>query len=77
MLGGEIPRVVPYSLGADRVILDDVSRLGLHRRHAVHYGGMPDEALLLSVPKSAHHLAHWSWMDAKGIGHLYMVWREE
>ena len=68
---------VPYRIGSDLVIQDDVSRFGLHRLHIIHYRGMPDvEAQMQGVPRNAVKVHAWVWMDEKGTGHQVIVWKE-
>ncbi len=76
------PRVMPYHLGADTVIEDDVSRYGLHQRHIIRIGAMPDvDANLQSLPRTVHFWRCWVWLgeDHRGrlIGHQVIAWKEK
>ena len=61
--------------GGDLLIKDDVSLRGLHRRHIIRYGGLPDvEGWRKTVPSFAKW---WAYMDDDGkVGHLWMAWKE-
>lgn len=61
-------------VGPDRLVKDDISPYGLHRRHVIRYGGLPDvESWRGTVPENA---SSWTVMDDKDIGHLWMAWKE-
>lgn len=63
-----------YLVGADRVVLDDVTRFGLHRKHIVRTGGMPDvTAWQETYPQADVQV----YMDAHGTGHLWIYWKSE
>lgn len=68
----------PYYIGQDTVIRDDVVKeTGLHRRHVIRRGAMPDvDGLRAYPPRGACVLGAWAWMNEKGTGHFYIVWRE-
>lgn|GEM_PF-4059585 len=62
-------------VAGDQLILDDVTRYGLHRRHVIRYGGPPDvEGWRMTVPERARH---WSYVDERQVGHLWMAWKEK
>jgi hypothetical protein len=64
-------------VGSERVIKDDVSRLGLHRKHVVRCGELPDvEAWKNTVPDGATKVSYWVYKDDDGIGHLWLCWKE-
>jgi hypothetical protein len=65
---------VIFTAGPDMVIVDDVTRYGLHRRHIVRLGGFPDEAWLDTVEDARVHA--WQYMDDHNVGHLWMAWKE-
>lgn len=68
---------VPYRVGADLVIQDDISRFGLRRRHIIHHRGMPDiDAQMQGVRKDAVNVHSWAWMAKDGTGHQLIVWKE-
>jgi hypothetical protein len=63
-------------VGKDRLILEDVTRFGLHRRHVVCFAGLPDPSWIMTAPKDADVNA-WSYTDEIGIGHLWICWKEK
>ncbi len=70
-------RPVPYFMGSDQVIEEEISRFGLHRRHLIHRHGVIDcEAQMQGVPKDAHCVHSWIWTDTAGTGHQVIVWKE-
>ena len=71
-------RMVPYYLGVDQVIRDDLNSNGWRRRHMIHKGKMVDvDALMMSLPKAAKRVYPVAWMGEDGTGHLYIVWKED
>jgi len=63
-------------IGPDRLVEDDVTRYGLHRRHVVRLGGLPDDSWLDLVPADARMVNGWRYMDGNDIGHLWICWKE-
>jgi len=61
-----------YLVGSDRVLIDDVTQYGLHRKHIVRKGAMPD---LTSWVYPAHAEV-FVFMSENGIGHLWIFWKE-
>lgn len=60
--------------GGDLLMVDDVTRYGLHRRHIVRYGGLPDlDGWLTTVPDV--QIYGWIYM-VEDVGHLWLVWKE-
>lgn len=72
----ELQRTTLVIIGADRLIQDDTSRFGIRRRHIIRRGDLPDPAWLAEVEKEHPAAAHWFYMDANEIGHLYIAWKE-
>lgn len=65
---------VLMQVGDDYLIKDDVSRFGLHRRHVIREGGLPDVSWVETQKKTAE-VSYWMYMDDKDIGHLWMTWK--
>jgi len=71
-------RRVPYMMGEDTVIEEEISCFGLHRRHLMHRHGMPDAgAQMQGIPKNAISVRGWTWIDEKDTGHLVLAWKEQ
>lgn len=63
-----------YWVAGDRVLIDDVTRYGLHRKHVVRSGGMPDiETWRQAFPQADSQV----YMDQDGTGHLWLYWKKE
>ncbi len=62
-----------YWVNGDHVLLDDVTRYGLHRKHIVRPGGVPDvDAWRLAFPQARIQL----YQDQAGAWHLWLYWKE-
>lgn len=61
-------------IGVDRLVKDDVSPAGLHRRHIIRYGGLPDLDAWLYI--SPDHAKGWTYIDDHGDGHLWLAWKD-
>jgi len=61
--------------GEDYLILDDVSRYGLHRRHIVREGDLPDPSWV-EVLQKKEKVQAWGYMDDQNIGHLWITWKD-
>ncbi len=73
----ELPRV-PYWMGSDQVIEEEISRFGLHRRELIRRHGCPDiEMQLQGVPHGARLLHGWTWTDQRDVTHLVLAWKEQ
>jgi hypothetical protein len=64
-------------VGPDRLILDNVSRFGLHRRHVICYGDLPDAEAWLGAVKTEARIDAWIFMDDCQIGHLWFCWKDK
>ena len=63
-----------YWVDGDRVMIDDVTRYGLHRKHIVRSGAMPNvESWGASFPQATQA----AYMDEHGNGHLWLFWKEQ
>jgi len=73
---GQLSEKALVVVGPDRLILEDTTRYGLHRMHIIRFGELPDvDGWRRSVPDglTIYRLA----FIHQGIGHLWMVWKEE
>jgi hypothetical protein len=73
----ELQRTTIAVVKNDRLILDDTSRLGLHRKHIIRRGELPDPAWLECALKEHPDATHFYFMDTHEIGHLYIVWKDQ
>jgi hypothetical protein len=69
--------VISMQVGDDYLIQDDVTSAGLHRRHIVRDGDLPDPAWLDPIKAITNRVWAWNYKDNQGIGHLVIGWKEE
>ena len=65
-------------IGADRVLLDDITRYGLRRWVVARLGEPPEVADLLEIVARITQAIVHAWCVAKddGYWYLWMVWKE-
>ena len=63
-----------YWVNNDRVLIDDVTRYGLHRKHVIRPHGMPDVQAWTRAFPQAQYLVY---VSKDGTGHLWLYWKDK
>ena len=66
-------------IGSDRLLLEDVTRFGLHRQGVARKGEPPNVEIYLSTVQRRYSnadVSHWLVEREDGFWYLWIVWKE-